>query len=120
MGRRELCRGSGKRKFRTHEAALTRAGRLMERFGAKPLAAYRCRFCGQYHLTSQVTEPNAENLKKFHMRGTPLTVRAVVSKDAKEKCGAPGVPHRFANDGFGGGLGEAALPGNGIGLRWCE
>lgn len=57
MGRPKKCRGSGgKRKFKTHEAALQRCGEIMVEDPKARLSAYLCRFCGHYHLTSKEHE----------------------------------------------------------------
>jgi len=53
MGLPKKCRRSGgKRKFKTHEQALQRAGEIMVHPDVpRTLGAYLCPFCHHYHLT---------------------------------------------------------------------
>jgi hypothetical protein len=52
MAKRKPCRISGKRKFKTHERALIRAGQILEKSQRiVPLSAYRCPHCSHFHLT---------------------------------------------------------------------
>jgi hypothetical protein len=50
-----LCKRTGKKKFRTHEAALIRGAEIMAipQYPAKHFSAYKCPFCKSWHLTSQ-------------------------------------------------------------------
>ncbi|MDE2097579.1 MAG: hypothetical protein KGL39_10060 [Patescibacteria group bacterium] len=61
------CGKTGKAMFRTHNAAMLRASEIMENddCNATQFRAYRCLFCGSYHLTSQefVTNRNSETNK---------------------------------------------------------
>lgn len=56
-----ICDKTGKRKYRTSVDAqliMARIGvinkrKRKQRFSEEPIRAYRCEFCGQYHLTHQ-------------------------------------------------------------------
>jgi hypothetical protein len=51
---RPTCGVSRKRMFKTHEAALMLAGELPDDDGRpKPIRAYKCSYCGGWHLTSK-------------------------------------------------------------------
>jgi hypothetical protein len=50
------CGATGKVAFRTEGAAYQRAGEILDSTEARTehLRAYQCRFCGQWHITSQL------------------------------------------------------------------
>jgi len=48
------CGATGKIMFKTHEAALERAAEIMGQDQTASLKrAYKCQYCGKYHITSQ-------------------------------------------------------------------
>lgn len=58
---KKLCRQTGKIKYRSHEHALKRGGKILEsnkehgNFDRRTaLRAYHCPYGGHWHLTSQV------------------------------------------------------------------
>jgi hypothetical protein len=51
----EICGATGKRMFSTHEGALLFAGNMNDPRRDTPMEwrAYLCKYCQEYHLTSQ-------------------------------------------------------------------
>lgn len=69
------CGITGKRVFKSHEAALTRGGEILcedsnRRFTPKAFRAYHCVYCGFYHL-SGVKPPRVD--KVHFQRNVPVS-----------------------------------------------
>ena len=63
---RPTCGVSRKRIFKSNEAALQFAGELPADDGRpKPIRAYRCLYCGGWHLTSQPCQRNAPQISRM-------------------------------------------------------
>lgn len=83
---KKVCRKSHKVKFKTHERALQRGGKSLDNSGATELYAYRCSWCGHYHLTHDengITQQTVERMRRKSEHKTSKALRRHLRQGAR-------------------------------------